>query len=96
MIIQILNVEYFNRLTMYKNESKDEIYPKTLIVRNHLGGGVWQVYHIQAEHEAKILSDNASGNGFEAITLEDHKPDLKETWPEWRETEGGKRIMNSH
>lgn len=71
---------------VYKDISTNDKYPKTLIIRNHLGGSIWQVYHVQKESEAIKLSNNARMNGFEAITLEDHKPNVKETWPDWRET----------
>lgn len=70
----------------YKDTSTKDKYPKTLIIRNHLGGMIWQVYHIQKESEAIKLANNAYRNGFQAITLEDHKPDMKETWPDWRQT----------
>ena len=70
---------------MYKNESMTTDYPKTLIIRNHEGGMIWQVYHVKKETEALKLAVNAIGNGFQAITLEDYQKDLQETWPEWRE-----------
>ena len=71
---------------MYTNISSNENFPKTLIIRNHLGGSIWQVYHVQKLSEAKKLSYNATMNGFEAITLEDYKKDMEETWSNWRET----------
>jgi len=71
---------------MYKDLTSDSNYPKTLVVRNHEGGMVWQIYHVQKEREARMLAANATINGFEAITLEDHHPDIEETWPDWRET----------
>jgi hypothetical protein len=70
----------------YRNISTTVDYPKTLIIRNHEGGLVWQVYHIQKESEAMNLAANATRNGFQAITLEDHDPSYDETWPDWRET----------
>lgn len=79
---------------MYTNTSTDEAYPKTLIIRNHEGGMIWQIYHVQAEHEAARLSANATRNGFQAITLEDYQPDEEETWSDWRETDGGKKIID--
>jgi len=80
----------------YRNETNDTNYPKTLMIRNHEGGGVWQIYHVEAEHEAKQISGNANRNGFQEITLEDHQPGLKQTWPDWRETPGGKVIIEEH
>jgi hypothetical protein len=77
----------------YRNISKDSDYPKTLIIRNHKGGMIWQVYHVQKEIEASRLSENAYKNGFFEITLEDYKPESKQTWPDWRETEGGLKII---
>ena len=58
---------------MYSNISSNENFPKTLIIRNHLGGMIWQVYHVQKLNEAEKLSYNATMNGFEAITLEDYQ-----------------------
>lgn len=47
---------------------------------------IWQVYHVQKQSEAEKISANAHRNGFDAITLVDHEPETKETWPDWRET----------
>jgi len=71
---------------MYTNNSTDDIYPKTLVIRNTKGGMIWQVYHVKKQSEADKLSANATLNGFGAITLENYQPDTKETWPDWRET----------
>lgn len=79
---------------MYKDISSGS-FPKTLIIRNHLGGMIWQVYHVEKESEADKISSNATSNGFESITLEDYQPEMEQTWPDWRETEGGKEIINS-
>jgi hypothetical protein len=79
---------------MYKDISSNGDYPKTLVVRNHEGGLIWQIYHVDKEIEAIILAKNATANAFMAITLENHKPESEETWPDWRETEGGKEIVN--
>ena len=73
-------------MSMYNNISNNEDFPKTLIIRNHTGGMIWQVYHIQKLSEAEKLSSSATRNGFEAITLEDYQKDMEETWPDWRET----------
>lgn len=70
---------------MYTDISKSEEYPKTLIIRNHEGGMIWQIYHVEKESEAKKLAANARKNGFYAITLEDHELELEQTWPDWRE-----------
>lgn len=79
---------------MYVDNSPSKKYPKNLIVRNHLGGMIWQVYRIDKEIEAVSLSKNATKNGFEAITLEDYDETMTETWPDWRDTDGGKQIVN--
>jgi hypothetical protein len=71
---------------MYRNISTTEDYPKTLVVRNHEGGMIWQIYHVQKESEAIKLAINAISNAFEAITLEDYQPNHEETWPDWRLT----------
>ena len=78
---------------MYTDRSSNKEYPKTLIIRNQSDGLIWQVYHVQAKHEADRLAKNATNNGFMYITLEDYQPDMEETWPDWRETEGGKMII---
>jgi hypothetical protein len=75
---------------MYKDLSNNSFYPKTLMIRNHEGGMVWQVYHIENEREANILSSNAQRNGFYGTTLEIHQPEYEETWPGWRDTDGWK------
>jgi hypothetical protein len=80
---------------MYKDITTKENFPQTLIIRNHLGGMIWQVYHVQAKHEAEQLANTATKNGFYAITLEDYDSGLEETWPDWRETEGGKKIIEN-
>lgn len=71
---------------MYTDISTSNSYPKTLMIRNHEGGLVWQVYHVQKESEADKLSSNAYTNGFYGSTLEDYQPEQEETWPDWRET----------
>jgi hypothetical protein len=71
---------------MYKDITTNTDYPKTLIIRNHEGGMIWQIYHVQKKSEAEKLSINATLNAFEAITLEDYQPDYEETWSDWRET----------
>lgn len=79
---------------MYHNTSSNPDYPKTLVIRNHQGGMVWQIYHVRKEVEAERLALNATKNGFQAITLEDHLADYEETFPDWRDTEGGKFIAS--
>lgn len=71
---------------MYTDLTTDQTYPKTLIIRNHQGGMIWQVYHVEKEYEADRLAATATGNGFQAITLEDYQPNHEQTWPDWRET----------
>lgn len=78
---------------MYADLTTTDIYPKTLLIRNEVGGWIWQVYHVQKLSEARKLAVNATRNGFYGITLEDHQPEYKETFPLWRETEGGKEII---
>lgn len=78
---------------MYKDLTSDSIYPKSLIIRNHDGGMIWQIYKVERKEEADILSENAGNNGFQNISLENFNSELEETWPDWRETKGGKRII---
>lgn len=69
-------------------------FTKTLVIRNTPDSDfIWQIYHVQKMIEAERLSANANNNGFYGITLEDYHPKYKETWPDWRETEGGKEII---
>jgi hypothetical protein len=70
---------------MYTNISETDEYPKTLMVRNHEGGMIWQIYHVQKQSEADKLAANAKRNGFFGSTLEDYQPEFEETWPDWRE-----------
>jgi hypothetical protein len=70
---------------MYKDTSSNSEYPKTLMIRNHEGGMIWQVYHVNTLQEADKLSKNAHKNGFWGTTLEDHQPKRTETWPDWRD-----------
>lgn len=79
---------------MYKDITTNNNYPKTLVIKNTADSEfVWQIYHVQAEHEAEQLSKTATRNGFYGITLEDYQQELEETWPDWRETSGGKKII---
>lgn len=78
---------------MFINNSLDNNYPKTLLIRNQQGGMVWQIYNVQTLLEAEKLSKNSEKNGFEEATLVDFQPGLEETWPDWRETFGGKEII---
>lgn len=78
---------------MYTDISTNGDYPKTLMIRNHDGGMIWQVYHVQKKSEADKLASNANGNGFYGSTLEDYQPGYVETFPDWKETEGGKKII---
>jgi len=78
---------------MYKDISKNDAYPKTLMIRNHEGGMVWQVYHVDKKSEVDGLTSNSWANGFYGSTLEDYQPEFEETWPDWRETDGGKSII---
>jgi hypothetical protein len=61
-------------------------FPKTLMVRNHKGGMIWQVYHVDNIDDVERLTSNAYRNGFYGSTLEDYQAEREETWPDWRET----------
>jgi hypothetical protein len=56
------------------------------MIRNHGGGMIWQVYHVDNINDVERLTSNAHRNGFYGSTLEDHQPEREETWPDWRET----------
>lgn len=72
------NSDYFKDITT------DSIYPKTLVIRNHQGGAIWQIYHMDNKYQVSDIVDGATKNGFEAITLEDYQEDYEETFPHWR------------
>ena len=65
--------------------TNNDNYPKTLLIRNHEGGMIWQVYHVQQRKEAVLLAEGAKRNYFEAVTLIDYNDEYKENWPDWRE-----------
>jgi hypothetical protein len=56
------------------------------MVRNHEGGMIWQVYHVDNIDDVERLTSNAYRNGFYGSTLEDYQAEREETWPDWRET----------
>jgi hypothetical protein len=69
---------------MYKDLSNSNEFPKTLLIRNSVGGMIWQVYHVNNLHEVEVLSKNATNNGFESVTLVDYDISYEETFPDWR------------
>ena len=70
---------------MFTEITKDNNYPKTLVIRNHEGGAIWQVYHMDNQYQLDDIVNGATKNGFEAITLEDYQEDYEETFPYWRQ-----------
>ena len=70
----------------YEDLTTKDSFPKTFVVRNTRNGMVWQIYHPDTQEDVDNLSKNAFGNGFLGNTLEDHQPELEETWSDWRET----------
>ena len=80
----------------YTNETLNDIYPKTLLIRNTVGGAIWQLYHVQKESEAQKLSINAEKNGFWGRTLVDYRETEEETYSNWRTTKGGKKIIEEN
>lgn len=69
---------------MYIDNSSNKEFPKTLLIHNHLGGCVWQSYHVVEYLEAELISETATKNGFMHITLVDGIDSYRETFPEWR------------
>ena len=59
-------------------------YPKTLVIRNTIGGMIWQIYHVSNLRQAQYLARNAKDNVFHGRTLEDYQPNEEETFPNWR------------
>jgi len=59
-----------------------------LIMRNSLGGMIWQAYHVENDKEAKLLTATATKNGFRV----EKEPTgyTEETSPGWRDTQGWK------
>jgi hypothetical protein len=58
-------------------------FPKTLVIRNTVGGWIWQIYHVDSDLQALYLAETAKSNGFEGRTLEDYHGG-EETFPNWR------------
>lgn len=59
-------------------------FPKMLVMRNSLGGMIWQAYRIENEKERELLSNSARKNGF--IVQEEDADYTDETSPGWRNT----------
>ena len=70
---------------MFTDITTNNNYPKTLVIRNHEGGAIWQVYHMDNEYQVDDIVKGATNGGFEAITLEDYQEDYEETFPYWRQ-----------
>lgn len=83
--MKYLNTMYNAMKQKYKDFSNGE-FPKTLMIRNHEGGMIWQVYHVTNQKQVDILIKNSWGNGFYGSTLENHQLDYEETFLDWRET----------
>ena len=69
---------------MYNDNSTNNNYPKTLVIRNSIDGMIWQVYHVDNDLQAHFLAKNAKNNGFYGRTLEDYRDDMEETFPNWK------------
>ena len=69
---------------MFEDISTGNTYPKTLVIRNSVGGAIWQVYHVDNIYQAVYISKGAKANCFEGRTLEDYQPNEEETFPNWR------------
>jgi hypothetical protein len=76
------------------DNTTSSVFPKTLIIRNSKDGMIWQVYHVQSTIEAYRLANIATRNEYKDIRLEDYDPKYEESYPDWRETEAGKSIIN--
>jgi len=70
---------------MFIKSITNDVYPKTLEIRNTSGGMIWQIYHVNNLSEAEQLAANSLKNGFMESTLVDHRADEEETYPDWRE-----------
>lgn len=68
----------------FEDNSKDNVYPKTLLIHNTKGGAVWSVYHIDNWNQVPMLVNGAERNAFMYVTLEDYD-NQEETFPTWRE-----------
>jgi hypothetical protein len=57
---------------------------KMLVMRNSIGGMIWQAYRVENAEEETILIRNANQNGF----LVETQPEgyTTETTPGWRDT----------
>lgn len=77
---------------MFTDITTDKNYPKTLVIRNHEGGAIWQIYHMDNKHQVSTIVEGATKNGFDAITLEDYLPDYEETFAYWRHDVANKYV----
>jgi hypothetical protein len=63
-------------------------FPKTLHIRNEVGGMIWQIYHVETLDEAQKLASNATRNGFMSCILVNYTGE-EQTWPDWRDNAPG-------
>lgn len=70
-------------MSSFYNNTKDDIFPKTLEIRSTCGGFIWQLYHINNLQEAEIISYSSSLNGFQSRMIQDYY-ETDETFPNWR------------
>lgn len=66
-----------------RDTSTNNNYPKTLLIRNEVGGMVWQLYHVPSLESAILLAYTSRTQGYEDQELVDYKPESEENYPEW-------------
>lgn len=66
---------------------------RLLTSRNEIGGFIWQVYFC-TQAEALIIAAHAANALYSDVRWGDPIPDdAKETSPDWRESESGRRLV---
>jgi hypothetical protein len=85
-------------LSDYQDKNDVLVAPiKQLLIRNEHGGAIWQVYTIESDLEATVLTRNASNNGFQSIEIVtvDIGDAHEDTFPGWRYSYGWKACMKA-
>lgn len=83
MLNLLAKVGFMNQFETEFVRNDTNVFPKTLEIRNTVGGMIWQIYHVQSEHEIEVLKNNSRNNGFLSQTVVDYTGE-KETFPRWR------------
>lgn len=69
-------------------------FPFMLIMRNSIGGMIWQAYEVMEDKEVELLTKSARSNGFRV----DHEPSgyTDESTPGWRDSQEWKSYRSKY